>query len=210
MAGLIFPRRKRASAGSGAAIGDVWRRAGERVGARPAPGSSDKDPELLLDVGGRTLRVAREVVSSGNSRIVFTRARVLFRTHTGFRLKVVPRNLLHRIVEAFGGRDVAVGRPDFDRRFTVRTDALGRTRSLLTRGGIASSLAAHPAWRVEIKPARWSERRRFGDDVFSLQLHRKGLVRDVPEMEAFLGLARELMEGLADLSIASPRVVDSK
>lgn len=201
-------RRWRKRFQGGRSPGRAWTRVAGRVGARPAPGSSEKDPALILDVDPWRLRVEKQVVSEGEARSVYTRARALFRAPHEFRLRVLPRKLLHRVAEALGVRRVTLGRKDFDGAFTVRSSGLGRARSLLARGRVVAPLVAHPRWSVEVKPASRKERRRLGSDVSTMTVHRRGLVTEEAELEALVRLARELMEELGRLGIASLRPVE--
>lgn len=205
---MIFGSRTRGGRSTGSEVAETWRRVAEAADGQMVPGSSGKDPALIVDVAGLTLEVEKEVVSTGQSAVVFTRARALFRAPDGFRLKVVRRNPLHRIAELFGGRDVRLGHRDFDRIFTVRTDAIGRARSLLARGTIVSALVEHPEWRLEVKPAGWTERRKLGGDVFGLQLRTRGLITDETVLEGFVAVATDLIEGLGELGVGVRRPVE--
>jgi hypothetical protein len=89
------------------------------------------------------------------------------------RLSVTPKSLASRIAVVFGGQDIQIGLPDFDRTFRVRADDQQAARSLL--GPLAPALLAWPDQALRIEGSGLLVYRRGRLEAQELERRLKGL-----------------------------------
>lgn len=107
------------------AVRTAWRSMAAELGGRFRPPSGPwyrrLPSRVEAEVMGVPVRLDSYTVSDGYSAQTFTRAAT--RGPRGHRFRISRRHALSRLARSVGAQDVAVGDPDYDDAFVVKTDA---------------------------------------------------------------------------------------
>ena len=110
-----------------------WRAAAAQLGGEyvPQTGSWRRRTARRVDavIAGRAVSLDTFVVSTGNTHVTYTRARVA--TTATRRLHVYGESFLSGVAKALGAQDVRVGDDAYDERFQIKSDDAEWARRVL-------------------------------------------------------------------------------
>jgi hypothetical protein len=173
-----------------------------RVGGQFIEGKMVARIGVAVEHDGRTLTLGLHPVQTGMVTQLHTRVLALFQGRERLRLSVRPKTRLDRMASSLGLGGLQVAGRRFGERFVVRGRPAARVRSVMS-AGLAAAVDAARDTRVAIGQASWRHRRRLGSETHRLEVLLPRMESDVDRLAAMLEVAREGIDALVRVGVAS-------
>ena len=174
----------------------AFRLAAERLDATFLPGKRTLADEVHLKHGPWQLILDTYVESNGQTSVTYTRARALYVAKEDFTFRIWRRNVFTRIAEAFGSRGLLVGDQELEGKYTIKSSSVPRGRSLMTDRRLRELIVAQPSLRLEIRRQSWSQSRKTGQGVRTVEVRTTGVIKEPDRLADYVRLVANVLEQL--------------
>lgn len=173
----------------------IWTQLSEKIGGR-FEHPELRDAKIIAQVGPWTLTLDTERVLAGYDHAVFTRIRAPFINPESFRFTVYESDVFSQLGSLVGLQDIQVGKPEFDARYTIKSNNPERVKQMLTHPGVQDSIQKLPTIYLTIKDDEGWFHETFPEGVDELYALLDGEITDLKALEEFYNLFASLLNFL--------------
>lgn len=207
---------------------EVWKELSNEIGAEFIQGGFWNDrSKVRARVRDWTITLDIYVVSTGKSRIEYTRIRAPYVNKDGFRFTVYRKSLFSDLAKFFGMQDVKVGGPnferleplfgvpaylnkadiecgypEFDRDFVVQGNDESKLRLLFKNWKIRDLIQAQPSFFMQVKDDEGWFGADFPEGVDELYFQVIGVIKDIKRLKGLYELFAETLNTLCHMGSA--------
>jgi hypothetical protein len=181
---------------------EVWQQLCSEIGAEFVKGGFWKGNKVQAHVGEWTVTLDTYTVSTGGTRVTYTRMRAPYVNMQGFRFTLYRKNFLSGLGKLFGMQDVETGDPEFDRDFIIKSNSEVRAVALFSNEKIRRLIQAQPSIHLEIKDDEGWFGAKFPQGVDELYFRVTGVIKDIERLKALYALFAEVLNQLCRIGSA--------
>ncbi len=181
---------------------EIWSQLAREIGADFTAGGFWKGSKVTARVNEWTVTLDVHVVSSGKSRVEYTRIRAPFVNRDGFRFTIYRRGLFSDLGKWLGGQDVEIFDPEFDEAFIIKGTDEDKVRGLLMNSSLRALIKAQPKFHMEVCDDEGWFGASFPEGVDELRFQVRGVIKDVQRLKALYELFAETLQQLCRMGSA--------
>ncbi len=188
-------------------MADAWTELAARLEGSVMTDKKGKPKGVEFPHDGRIVTVDTYVVSTGNTTVTYSRARLGLVVLDGFRLKVFKANPFTSLGVRFGMQDVKIGHGVLDTGFVFQGSSESAVRSLVLGTQVGQLLTGKPTVRLEVKPLDRKLRKLHGEDARQVVVQATGALKDATKLQRLAGLCTATCDQIVRLGLASDRPI---
>lgn len=181
---------------------EVWSELARQLGGDYIDPGWLADKVVQARAGDWIITLDTYTVSTGKSKITYTRLRAPFINRDGLWFSVYRAGLFTGLGKLFGMQDVEVGHEPFDTEFVVKANDESKIRYLLGDARVRSLVQRQPAIYLEVKNDEGWFGAQFPDGVDELYFQAHGVIRDVEVLKALFELFSEVLRLICHMDSA--------
>jgi hypothetical protein len=181
---------------------EVWRQLCSEIGADFVDGGFWRGHKVVARVDEWTVTLDTYTVSTGRSRLIYTRLRAPYVNRDGFRFTIYRKTILSGLGKLLGMQDIEVGDPFFDEQFIIKGNDEGKVRSLFNHAPLRELIEAQPAIHLTVKGDEGWFGKEFPEGVDELYFQVVGVIKDVARLKSLFELFALTLHCLCHLGSA--------
>lgn len=176
---------------------EVWKQLSDEINADMVEGGLWKGSRVESRHNNWTIYLDTYTVSTGKSSTTYTRMRAPFVDNDRFYFKIYRHGVFSEIGKAFGMQDIAVGYPEFDDNYIIKSNNEATVVKLFTNQRIRELIEMQPRVSLEIKESEGMFGPAFREDEGELYFLSVGVIKDIELLKSLFELFSEVLEELA-------------
>ena len=143
-------------------------------------------------------------VSTGKSKITYTRMRAPFANRDGLYFKIYRKGFFSGVSKFFGMQDIEIGDEYFDKDFIIKGNSEYQIGNLLAGDEIKALIERHPKIHFEIRDDEGIFRQKYPDGIDELYFQCVGVLKDEERIKDLFDLFAYTLERLVEIDSAYP------
>lgn len=184
---------------------EIWQQLAASIGGNFTEGSFWKGSAKVEATHGQWIvTLDTYTVSTGKSSTTYTRMRAPYMNPDGFQFTIYQRGIFSDLGKWMGMQDVAVGDPQFDEGFIIKSNDEAKVRQLFADTKLRDLVSAQPEIHFCVKDDEnqfWSGQN-FPPDVDELYFQVTGVIKDVDRLKKLFDLFAETLDELCRMGSA--------
>ena len=181
---------------------EVWRQLCNEIGADFVDGDFWRGPKVVARVDEWTVTLDTYTVSTGRSRVAYTRLRAPYVNRDGFCFTIYRKTIFSGLGKLLGMQDIEMGDPFFDEQFIIKGNDEGKVRALFAHAPLRELIQMQPAIHLTVKDdERWFGKE-FPEGVDELYFEVQGFIKDVARLKSLFELFAVTLHCLCHLGSA--------
>ncbi len=171
---------------------EIWRQLAERVGGRFIDGGFTGADVVQVRAGDwiNTL----DTYSDGD--VIYTRLRAPYVNPEGFSFTIHPSGFFTGLKKLMGMQDIDVGYPRFDEAYVIQGNSEHRVRKFFGNDRIRELIDSQPRIQLQVRDDEGWFQERFPAGVDELHFRRRGIIKDLGQLENLFELFTECLHQL--------------
>ena len=189
---------------------DAWQRVAVATEGLFVEGKRPAKDRVVVTHGPWQAWLDTYVVNNGQTSVTYTRARAYFLAWRGLKVLARRRNLLDRILEAFGfSSRPPLGRALTD-KYVIKGKPQPRLPSFFSGSHVGEAIMAVPSLRLEIKKPGRKMRRKFGESAGVVVCRTTGVITEPDRLVGMIEVVKESLDGLLRVGEANSQTLPKK
>jgi hypothetical protein len=181
---------------------EIWRQLCAETGAEYVEGNFWNGAKIQAAHDEWIITLDTYAVSTGNTRMLFTRLRAPYVNPGHFQFTIYRRGLFSDLGKRLGMQDIEVGHADFDRDFVIKGTDVDKLRALFDNAKLRELIAAQPQIHFTVKDDEGGWGAGFPPDTDELCFHVRGVIKDVARLKLLFELFAETLDQLCRIGSA--------
>jgi hypothetical protein len=187
---------------------ELWQQLCAEIGADFIEGRLWKGSKVQAHVKSWTITLDTLTISSGDAstgtftNVTYTRMRAPYINRDGFRFKIYQQGFFSGLGKLLGMEDIEVGDPEFDDRYIIQGNNLGKVQLLFANPTIRQLIQAQPSMNLEVKDDEGWFGTHFPEGVDELYFTVVGTVKDIERLKLLYELFAKILNCLCHIGSA--------
>jgi len=187
-------------------MAETWAELADRLEGSVTTSKKGKPKGIEFPHDGRIVTVDTYTVSTGQSSVTYSRARLALVVTDEFRCKIFSANLFTALGVRFGMQDMTVGRRELDKRYVFQGSSESTVRSLVLGTRVGQLLTEKPTARLEVKPLDRKLRKVHGEDARQVVVQ-TGMLKEVTKLQRLADLCTATSDQIVRLGLVAERPI---
>jgi len=175
---------------------DAWQRVAAATGGRFVEGKRPAKDKVVVSHGPWPVWLDTYTVNTGQTSVTYTRVRAYVLGWREMTVLVRKRNVLDRMVEAFGFSSRPPLNPALTEKYVIKGKPLPRLPSFFSGSQVGEAIMAVPSLRLEIKKPGRKMRRRFGESSGVVVCITTGVICEPERLVGMIDVVKEALDSL--------------
>ncbi|MBN1440042.1 MAG: hypothetical protein JW929_11590 [Anaerolineales bacterium] len=175
---------------------EMWSQLSREIGAEYNPGGFFKDSKVTLTHRDWRITLDTYTVSTGKTRVTYTRFRAPFVNPDGFRFNIYRKNIFSGIAKLLGTQDIEIGDSYFDDEFIIQSSSEDLVYRLLSNLEIRQMIQKQPSIHFEVKDDEGWFKQSFPEGVDELYFQTVGVITDKQRLKDLFDLFAAALDQL--------------
>ncbi len=144
-------------------------------------------------------------VGGQNHEKTYTRVIFAYKAVDNFRFEIYDNGFIRSIEKIFGAEDIEIGKPDFDKKFIVKSTSPIKIRTFLQNEKIRNSIESLKEVNILVSDCKGIWGKKLPEKEFELTYFSSNRIKSTEELKTLLNLFKEMINGFIELKLIDER-----
>ena len=183
----------------------IWKEFARATGGRFVEGHSWHSDRTEIEHKDWLVVFDHYTLWSGKHNQQMTRVIAPLVSLDNFQFEIYRAGLARKIEKLFGGQDVAIGYPEFDKAFIIKANNELKIKSFLRNKNIRDSIALQKEVNILMSYQKGIWEEKLPKNHFELSFFLDGSVENIAILKSLLDLFKEMIDELYQLQSIAPK-----
>lgn len=186
---------------------NIWKVFAEEMNATFIPAKHDQCAKTEIVYGDWKIILDNYFLYESNLKNkTYTRVTTRYESIDNFRFEIYNKTFIRTIEKLFGAQDIAIERPDFDKKYIVKSNNKFKIKSLLQNEEIRKRIEAIKEINIETSDRKGVWEKKLPENEFDLCYFALKEIETTKELKELLELFKLLLDYLTQAKSIRPKI----